>query len=206
MPEILEAGYFFPYYIGLFIAMAVVLYGSNVLLVIGLWCNMSASECAASTSRESALLEHARSLNKADVSRASDRRKAQFYKEGDADAIPDTHGLMIYAPRSGKVFPFLYVGRVGDMPSKSGLVVKRNRHMPDLFRGRDPDPTRAKKARKRLLSEELVSGDASDSDDEDIDTAVILDTAADTSVNPFPRPIGSNWSQYIMGPMGDRFG
>jgi hypothetical protein len=27
-----------------------------------------------------------------------------------------------------------------------------------------------------------------------------------TSVNPFPKPIGSNWFQYIMGPMGDNFG
>ncbi|KAJ6561944.1 hypothetical protein B0H19DRAFT_1068650 [Mycena capillaripes] len=194
MPEILEAGYFFPYYIGLFIAMAVVLYGSNVLLVIGLWCNMSASECAASTSRESALLEHARSLKKADVSRGHLARWATDLKDY-ADAIPDTHGLMIYAPRSGKVFPFLYVGRVGDMPSKSGLVVKRNRHMPDLFRGRDPDPTRAKKARKRLLSEELVSGDASDSDDEDIDTAVILDTAAEEDISQ--ASAGTDLSRYF---------
>ncbi|KAJ7823153.1 hypothetical protein B0H14DRAFT_3730571 [Mycena olivaceomarginata] len=27
-----------------------------------------------------------------------------------------------------------------------------------------------------------------------------------TSVNPFPKPIGSNWFQYIMGPMGVKFG
>ncbi|KAJ6537159.1 hypothetical protein B0H19DRAFT_381975 [Mycena capillaripes] len=100
MPEILEAGYFFPYYIGLFIAMAVVVYGSNALLVVGLWCDLSESECAASTRRESALLEHAKSLKKTDVSRGHIARWATDLNDY-ADAIPDTHGLMIYAVWQG---------------------------------------------------------------------------------------------------------
>ncbi|KAJ6537004.1 hypothetical protein B0H19DRAFT_380833 [Mycena capillaripes] len=65
--------------------------------------------------------------------------------------------------------------------------------MPDLFRGRDPDPTQTKKSRKRLLSEEPVSGDVSDSDDEDIDTAVILDTAAE-DISQALAPLPSNHS------------
>ncbi|KAJ7914201.1 hypothetical protein B0H13DRAFT_1873167 [Mycena leptocephala] len=100
MPEILEAGYFFPYYIGLFIAMALVVYGSNALLVVGLWCDLSEAEFAASTTRELALLEHARSLKKTDINRGHLARWANDLQDY-ADAIPDTHGLMIHAAWQG---------------------------------------------------------------------------------------------------------
>ncbi|KAJ6608718.1 hypothetical protein B0H10DRAFT_2301485 [Mycena sp. CBHHK59/15] len=134
-----------------------------------------------------------------------------------ADAIPDTHGLMIYKVWQGlhppirhqispnhtswdsfcdalrnlvhgvetvptalpipwhrRPLAFHIPYQVGDTPSTSGLVVKLTRHMPELFRGRDPDPSNHKEHSK-ARSVSPANGNISDSEDEDIDTAVALE-------------------------------
>ncbi|KAJ6569976.1 hypothetical protein B0H10DRAFT_1964888 [Mycena sp. CBHHK59/15] len=95
MPEIFEAGYFFPCYIWFFIVLITIVHGQNGLRIIGLWCDLSAGECKASKTRETALLVYARALDKQALARGHLSQWANDLQDF-ADAIPDTHGLMIY--------------------------------------------------------------------------------------------------------------
>ncbi|KAK7015089.1 hypothetical protein R3P38DRAFT_3000142 [Favolaschia claudopus] len=94
MPEILEAGYFFPYFILLFI-ITMNLLSSDNLRVIGLWCDLTKNEHKECSPREERLLHQASSLSKTALQRD---RLAQWANDLEdlADAIPDTHGLLIH--------------------------------------------------------------------------------------------------------------
>ncbi|KAJ6595400.1 hypothetical protein B0H10DRAFT_1960431 [Mycena sp. CBHHK59/15] len=156
---------------------------------------------AVPNNRESALLAYAANLDKQAVKRGHLARWANDLQDL-ADAILDTHGLMIHRIWKGLPPPIRRqispnhaswetfcnalrnlvpgVETIPDTnwrhPFRSGLVVKLNHHMPELFRGRDPDPSTPKKKKKnRSLSPGPVHDYdyVSDSEDEDIDTAVI---------------------------------
>ncbi|KAJ7086523.1 hypothetical protein C8R44DRAFT_752552 [Mycena epipterygia] len=206
MPEIFEAGYFFPIYIWFFIFIVTIVYGPNGLHVIGLWCDLSAGESKAAATREATLLDYAKTLDKRALARGHLGRWARDLQDL-ADAIPDTHGLMIHTvgfgegsmPQSDAKYPPIMLRgipfallckiwsmvlvqyqhrvhipyQIGNTPSQSGLVVKITRHMPEIFRGRDPDPSRQKKRGKaRSIS---PNNYVSDSEDEDMDTTIALD-------------------------------
>ncbi|KAJ6600680.1 hypothetical protein B0H10DRAFT_1958711 [Mycena sp. CBHHK59/15] len=217
MPKIFEAGYFFPTYIWFFIVLVTIVHGPNGLNVIGLWCNLSAGESGAAATREATLLAYAKTFDKHALARGHLARWAKDLQDL-ADAIPDTHGLMIHTVWSGLHAPIqrqispnhaswdsfssalrdLKLGiettptslpvpwhrcylpihipyQIGNTPSHSGLVVKLTRHMPELFQGRDPDPSRQKKwSKARSISP--AHSHVSDSDDEDIDTTIVLET------------------------------
>ncbi|KAJ6617357.1 hypothetical protein B0H10DRAFT_1948431 [Mycena sp. CBHHK59/15] len=59
--------------------------------------------------------------------------------------------------------------------------------MPELFRGCDPNPTNTKK-KKKARSVSLVQSNVSDSDDEDIDTAAIIQQSDDTELKDLTVP------------------
>ncbi|KAJ6625159.1 hypothetical protein B0H10DRAFT_1942748 [Mycena sp. CBHHK59/15] len=100
MPKIFEAGYFFPTYIWFFIVLVTIVHGPNGLNVIGLWCNLSAGESGAAATREATLLAYAKTFDKHALARGHLARWAK-YLQHFADAIPDTHGLMIHTVWSG---------------------------------------------------------------------------------------------------------
>ncbi|KAJ6626415.1 hypothetical protein B0H10DRAFT_1941968 [Mycena sp. CBHHK59/15] len=217
MPEIFEAGYFFPTYIWFFIVLVTIVHGPNGLNVIGLWCDLSAGESRVAATREATLLAYAKTFDKHALARGHLARWAKDLQDL-ADAIPDTHGLMIHTVWSGLHAPIRHQispnhaswdtfssalrdlkhgiettptslpvpwhrcylpihipYQIGNTPSHSGLVVKITRHMPELFRGRDPDPSLQKK-RSKARSISPAHSHVSDSDDEDIDTTIVLET------------------------------
>ncbi|KAJ7070375.1 hypothetical protein B0H15DRAFT_807095 [Mycena belliarum] len=236
MPEIFEAGYFFACYIWFFILLVTIVHGPEALNVLGLWCDLSTGESTLSKEREIALLDYAKTLDKCALARGHLARWVNDLQDL-AEAIPDTHGLMIHYVWQGLHPPIrrqispnyltwksfcdalraLEYGvesipeqrlfilnifntpthnlqftvplpwhrhalaphipyQIGDTPSQSGLVVKLTRQMPELFRGRDPDPDHHKKKSKgRAVSPILDIQDISDSEDDDIDTAVVLE-------------------------------
>ncbi|KAK6983818.1 hypothetical protein R3P38DRAFT_2578028 [Favolaschia claudopus] len=96
MPEILEAGFFFPCFILLFITTITLLYPPEYLKVIGLWCDLTKEEHKECTAREEQLLQFASSLSKFALKRG---HLAQWANDLEdlADAIPDTHGLLIHS-------------------------------------------------------------------------------------------------------------
>ncbi|KAJ6539914.1 hypothetical protein B0H10DRAFT_1971203 [Mycena sp. CBHHK59/15] len=59
--------------------------------------------------------------------------------------------------------------------------------MPELFQGRDPDPTNTKK-KKKTRSVSPVQSNVSDSDDEDIDTAAIIQQSDDMEIEDLTVP------------------
>ncbi|KAJ6596634.1 hypothetical protein B0H10DRAFT_1960045 [Mycena sp. CBHHK59/15] len=59
--------------------------------------------------------------------------------------------------------------------------------MPELFRGHDPDPTNTKK-KKKARSVSPVQSNVSDSDNEDIDTAAIIQQSDDTELKDLTVP------------------
>ncbi|KAJ7433346.1 hypothetical protein B0H11DRAFT_2122300, partial [Mycena galericulata] len=79
---------------------------------------------------------------------------------------------------------------IGNTPSRSGLAVKLNGHMPELFRGRDPDPTRRKKSKARSVSP--PNSVVSDVDDEDLDTGMILEPEPDNTPLEGSHPPGKS--------------
>ncbi|KAJ7489735.1 hypothetical protein B0H11DRAFT_1061153 [Mycena galericulata] len=221
MPEIFEAGYFFSCYIWIFIALVTIAHGPSGLNIIGLWCDLSKGESDASADRETALLSYAASLDKQALQRGHLARWANDL-EDLADAIPDTHGLMIHViwkglpppirrqvspnhsswpsfcaalrnlspdyPTIPDILPIPWHRRplashipyeIGKTPSRSALAVKLNGHMPELFRGRDPDPTRRRKSKARSVSP--PNSVVSDVDDEDLDTGMILEPEPDNT-------------------------
>ncbi|KAJ6611096.1 hypothetical protein B0H10DRAFT_1953377 [Mycena sp. CBHHK59/15] len=95
MPEIFEVGYFFPCYIWFFIVLVTLVHGPAGLNVLGFWCDLSVGEAKASAHRESALLAYAANLDKQALKRGHLARWANDLQDL-ADAIPDTHGLMIH--------------------------------------------------------------------------------------------------------------
>ncbi|KAK7016041.1 hypothetical protein R3P38DRAFT_2786429 [Favolaschia claudopus] len=95
MPEILEAGYFFPFIILLFILTMNILYPPKHLHVIGLWSDLTKKEHRECVEREERLLHAAASLSKTALQRD---RLGQWANDMEdlADAIPDTHGVLIH--------------------------------------------------------------------------------------------------------------
>ncbi|KAJ6605053.1 hypothetical protein B0H10DRAFT_1957277 [Mycena sp. CBHHK59/15] len=100
MPEIFEAGYFFPTYIWFFIVLVTIVHGPNGLNVIGLWCDLSAGESRATATREATLLAYAKTFDKHALARGHLARWAKDLQDL-ADTIPDTHELMIHTVWSG---------------------------------------------------------------------------------------------------------
>ncbi|KAJ7660937.1 hypothetical protein DFH06DRAFT_1400393 [Mycena polygramma] len=247
MPEIFEAGYFFPCYIWVFIVIITLLYGPAGLTVVALWSDLSTAESKESANREDKLVSYSRTLKKTALARGQLAHWASDLQDL-AEAIPDTHGLMIHTvwqnlpltirkqispnheswqsfcdalralspgvdtvpsdlplpwhrrPMGGHI-PYF----IASTPSKSGLVVRLNRHMPELFRGRNPDPTKQKK-RKTARAVTPVQSNVSDSEDEDIDTAVVLEpddsaqtqeAAPEAAPESTPHGEGTDLSRYF---------
>ncbi|KAJ6614394.1 hypothetical protein B0H10DRAFT_1950760 [Mycena sp. CBHHK59/15] len=202
-----EAGHFFPCYIWFFMVIITRLHGPDGLNVIGLWSDLSTRE------------SYARTLDKRALARGHLSSLANDLQDF-ADAIPDTHGLMIRTvwqagstsnypasnftksrfmgiilqfppllplPWHRHTLPGHIPYHIGTTPSKSGLVVKLNCHMPELFRGCGPDPTNTKK-KKKARSVSPVQSNVSDSDDEDIDTASIIQQSDGTELEDLTVP------------------
>ncbi|KAF7340750.1 hypothetical protein MSAN_02103400 [Mycena sanguinolenta] len=72
-----------------------VLYAADCLQVVGLWFDLSEQETLAASSRESTLLLYISKLQNKKVTKSNIRQWAQKL-EKLADAIPDTHGLLIH--------------------------------------------------------------------------------------------------------------
>jgi hypothetical protein len=103
MPEILEAGYFFPLYIWLFISLILMITGPEGLRVLALWCDLSDQESKISAQREATLLYHAQTFDPRCIQRGGSLGRWVNDLQDLANAIPDTHGLMIFT-----VFIYLF--------------------------------------------------------------------------------------------------
>ncbi|KAJ6609139.1 hypothetical protein B0H10DRAFT_1954876 [Mycena sp. CBHHK59/15] len=186
MPEIFEAGYFFPCYIWFFIVIITLLHGLNV---IGLWSDLSTGECTASVDREVILLVYARTLDKQALARGCLSGLANDLQDF-ADAIPDTHGLMIHAVWQGLPPIIRCQISLNHASWESFCNVLQELRLdietvPPLWR--DPDPTNTKK-KKKARSVSPVQSNVSDSDDEDIDTDAIIQQSDDTEIEDLTVP------------------
>ncbi|KAJ6623908.1 hypothetical protein B0H10DRAFT_1943684 [Mycena sp. CBHHK59/15] len=186
MPEIFEADYFFPCYIWFFIVIITLLHGLNV---IGLWSDLSTGECTASVDREVILLAYARTLDKQALARGCLSGLANDLQDF-ADAIPDTHGLMIHAVWQGLPPIIRCQISLNHASWESFCNVLQELRLdietvPPLWR--DPDPTNTKK-KKKARSVSPVQSNVSDSDDEDIDTATIIQQSDYTEIEDLTVP------------------
>ncbi|KAJ6590324.1 hypothetical protein B0H10DRAFT_1961078 [Mycena sp. CBHHK59/15] len=186
MPEIFEAGYFFPCYILFFIVIITLLHSLNV---IGLWSDLSTGECTASVDREVILLAYARTLDKRALARGCLSGSPNDLQDF-ADAIPDTHGLMIHAVWQGLPPIIWHQISLNHASWESFCNVLQELHLdietvPLLWH--NPDPTNTKK-KKKARSVSLVQSNVSDSDDEDIDTAAIIQQSDDTEIEDLTFP------------------
>ncbi|KAJ6616000.1 hypothetical protein B0H10DRAFT_1949477 [Mycena sp. CBHHK59/15] len=165
MPEMFEAGYFFPCYIWFFIVIITLLHGPDGLNVIGLWSDLSTWECMAGSTSNYPASNFTKSRFMGIILQCVVRVPLPWHR----------HTLLGQIPY-----------QIGTTPSKSGLVVKLNHHMPELFRGCDPNPTNTKKKKARSVSP--VQSNVSDSDDEDIDAAAIIQQSNDMEFKDLTVP------------------
>ncbi|KAJ6626591.1 hypothetical protein B0H10DRAFT_1941615 [Mycena sp. CBHHK59/15] len=189
MPEMFEAGYFFPCYIWFFIVIITLLRGPDSLNVIGLWSDLSTGECTASVDQEVILLAYARTLDKRALARGRLSSLANNLQDF-ADAIPDTHGLMIHAVWQGLPPIIRHQISPNHASWESFCNVLRELRpdietVPPLWC--DPDPTNTKK-KKKARSVSPMQSNVSDSDDEDIDTAAIIQQSDDTELEDLTVP------------------
>ncbi|KAJ6628835.1 hypothetical protein B0H10DRAFT_1940210 [Mycena sp. CBHHK59/15] len=185
MPEIFEAGYF-SCYIWFFIVIITLLHGLNA---IGLWSDLSTGECTASVDREVILLAYACTLDKRALARGCLSGSANDLQDF-ADAIPDTHGLMIHAVWQGLPPIIRHQISLNQASCESFCNVLQElcldiETVPPLWH--DPDPTNTKK-KKKARSVSPVQSNVSDSDDEDIDTAAIIQQSDDTEIEDLTVP------------------
>ncbi|KAJ6620526.1 hypothetical protein B0H10DRAFT_1946064 [Mycena sp. CBHHK59/15] len=96
MPEIFEAGHFFPTYIWFFIVLVTIVHGPNGLNVIGLWCDLSARESRAAATREATLLAYAKTFDKHALARGHLAHWAKDLQDL-ADTIPDTSTRWVWS-------------------------------------------------------------------------------------------------------------
>ncbi|KAJ7856969.1 hypothetical protein B0H14DRAFT_3640923 [Mycena olivaceomarginata] len=105
--------------------------------------------------------------------------------QDDDEYFSDIHRTH-YPPNDPNLEPLLHP-RPAAPPKKKG-------------KGMKPTANAAASQPRFYCSTCHTSADVDEEDDNDVGGTEI------TSVNPFPKPIGSNWFQYIMGPMGVKFG
>ncbi|KAJ6623714.1 hypothetical protein B0H10DRAFT_1943784 [Mycena sp. CBHHK59/15] len=172
MPEIFEDGYFFPTYIWFFIVLVTIVHGPNGLNVIGLWCNLSAGESRAAATREATLLAYAKTFDKHALARGHLARWAKDLQDL-ADTIPDTHGLMIHTTfftekesENFKTFSALSQFKVwSGLHAPIRCQISPNHASWDTF-----------SSALRDLKHGIETTPTSYSDDEDIDTTIVLET------------------------------
>ncbi|KAJ7233371.1 hypothetical protein C8J57DRAFT_1250024 [Mycena rebaudengoi] len=96
MSEILEAGYFFPLFIWLFISLILMITGPEGLHVLVLWCDLSDQESKIFAQHKATLLYHAQTFDPRCIQHGGSLGCWVNDLQDLANAIPDTHGLMIF--------------------------------------------------------------------------------------------------------------
>ncbi|KAJ6550918.1 hypothetical protein B0H10DRAFT_1968699 [Mycena sp. CBHHK59/15] len=154
----------------------------------------------AAATREATLLAYAKTFDKHALARGHLARWAKDLQDL-ADAIPDTHGLMIHTVWSGLHAPIrrqispnhaswdTFSSALRDLkhgiettptsywehPISQRTCSENNTPYARAISRQDPDPSRQKK-RSKARSISPAHSHVSDSDDEDIDTTIVLET------------------------------